>query len=363
MDKKILLLTAGKTGGHRSASNAIKAAFLEIDPTLNINDYDSNKLFLGYKEGSGEQGYINLTTRFRLVWKIFFEFSSFFRKISNYFLYQAIKHHTFKLLDEYKPDLIVSLHPCFVGSIIKVLKKTKRRIPFYVVVLDPVKHSSLWRDKRSDLNFLPVKETKDIFIKDGFKEETLIQCGFPLSKKNIEVKKEKNDRKKLIFVNPSQRSLKTTLKLIEVAYSFDVNIDIITGSDGKLKKYLEKNLTKRDGVNIFGYVNDMDYRLRQGDIILTKAGPNIMFEAISASIPIIFTGHLLGQEELNYIYATSRGYAFVAEKPKELFLILKKILIDEPSLLLKMSEKEKLCPDLDGAKNIATTIINNLKNL
>ena len=72
MSKKILILTAGKTGGHRSASNAIKKSLEKLDKDLEIVDYDSNKLFLGYKGYGGEQGYITLTTRFRFLWKLFF---------------------------------------------------------------------------------------------------------------------------------------------------------------------------------------------------------------------------------------------------------------------------------------------------
>ena len=40
MNKKILLLTAGSSGGHRSASNALKSAFLKLDSNINILDYD-----------------------------------------------------------------------------------------------------------------------------------------------------------------------------------------------------------------------------------------------------------------------------------------------------------------------------------
>ena len=356
MPKRILLLTAGNKGGHRSASNAIKKALLEIDSSIMVDDYDSNKLFLGYKESTSEQGYITLTTRFRLVWKIFFEFTSFFRRLSNFCLYLAIKRNFTKLLREEKPDIVISLHPCFVGSIIKILKKTEHT-PFYVVVLDPVKHSSLWRDKRTDLTFLPVAETKDSFIKEGFKEDSLVQCGFPLTFSSPTKKRNFNDKRRLLFVNPSQRSLKKTRELIEVAFAFDVEIDVITGSDFKLKKYLEKHLSKNTRINIYGYVDDMNYRLNNSDIVLTKAGPNIMFEAIAAATPIILTGHLPGQEDKNYTYVLKRGYGYKAEKPKELFNILKTLLIDEPNLLEKISENERNCPDLNGAKNIAEIIL------
>lgn len=135
MSKKILILTAGKTGGHRSASNAIKKTLEKLDKDLEIVDYDSNKLFLGYKGYGGEQGYITLTTRFRFLWKLFFEFTSFIRPISNYFLYHAIKRNFLRLLRNEKPDAILSLHPCFVGSVLKVLKNIKKFLYMFVFLI------------------------------------------------------------------------------------------------------------------------------------------------------------------------------------------------------------------------------------
>lgn len=357
MNKKILILTAGNTGGHRSASNSIKEAILKIDPSVNVLDYDSNKLFLGYKENTSAQGYITMTTRLRFFWKSFFEITSFFKRISNFCLYIAIKKNFLKLLKSEKPDLIISLHPCFVGSVIKGLKKYKN-IPFYVVVLDPFKQSRLWFDKNATLNFLPVTETINLFLNKRFKKETLIKSGFPLTINNIERKN--NNIKKLLFVNPSQKSLKFTKRLIDAALNFNVDINIVTGSDTNLKKYLEKKYSGVKNIQIFDYVNNMKELMSENDILLTKAGPNIMFEAIEARIPIIITGHLPGQEEKNPNYIVKNGYGFLAEEPKKLYSLLKMLLIEKPNLLNEISIKESLCPDLNGAYNIAKIVVKNL---
>lgn len=360
MNKKILILTAGNKGGHYSASLAIVRALKELDPSLEIINYDSNHLFLGYHGDGGEQGYITLTTKFRAFWKVFFEFTSFFKGMSNYFLGHAIQRNFKRLLKKENPDLILSLHPCFVGCALKRAKKFNKNLPFYVAVLDPIKHSHLWRDKRVDLTFLPTKETKEAFLKDGFKEDQILQCGFPISLKEGE-RKLNPKRKKLLFVNPSQKGVRTTKKLIEVALKFDVDIDVVTGSDEKLKKYLEKKLPHDEKLRIFGYVNDMHERLLTSDILLTKAGPNMMFEAVAAHTPVIITGHLLGQEEKNGDYIVNRGYGYIAEKPNILEKVLKKLLIENPDELEEISKREACCEDLDGARNIAKTIIRNLE--
>ncbi len=362
MSKKILILTAGKRGGHRSASTALKNSFLNVDSTLDILDYDSNFLFPKYK-GGGEEGYITMTTSFRLFWKLLYSFSSIFKNLSNFILYREIRKNLAKLIEKEKPDAIISMHSCFVGTTVKVLKKFNN-IPFFVVILDPVKFSNLWLDKRATLTFVATDEAKRLIFKKGFKKNQIIHSGFPITYnyREQENNKENKKRRKLLFVNPSQKGLKYTAKLIKSAYSFDVDIDIVTGSHTKLKKYLEKHLPKRDGLNIYGYVNDMPKRLNEANIVLTKAGPNIIFESIMATTPIILTGHLLGQEEKNYKYLLNRGYGVVAEKPKVLVKTLKRLLIDETYLLDEIKNKQKECDDINGAINIAKAVLDKLNN-
>lgn len=360
MKKKILILSAGSTGGHHSASTAIKKSLISLDEEIIVNEYDSNKLFLGYKGSGGEQGYITMTTRLRFLWKIFFELTSFIKPISNFFLNKAIKKKLNILLKEEKFDAIISLHPCFVGSVLKSLKKFDK-IPFYVVCLDPIKQSSLWIDKRTDLNFLPTSMTESVFLKKGIDKNKIIVSGFPVSCFPKITRKE-NKRKKLLFVNPSQKGLKASKRLIEAAFSFDVDIDVITGSDHNLYNYLNQHLPKREGLKIYEYVYDLSKRMQEADILLTKAGPNVIFEAISLNVPLIITGHLLGQEEKNHLYVTSNGYGFVAENKKTLHSLLNKLLIDEPTLLDKIRDNQRNCKDVDGAKTIAKKVIELFKD-
>ena len=88
MQKKILILTSQKTGGgHRSSSNAIKTALTELNLDAEIKDVDSMEFMPGYT-GEDKGGYISFTTRYRFFWKVFFEFTSLFKGMSNFFLYK-----------------------------------------------------------------------------------------------------------------------------------------------------------------------------------------------------------------------------------------------------------------------------------
>ena len=203
MSKKVLILTTGKGGGHKSSSEAVKNAILELDPNIDVNTYDAMKFFPGYT-GEDQTGYISLTTRYRYFWKCFFEITSFFRGISNTVLSKPIYKRFCNLILEYKPDVILSVHPCFVGSIIKCLKRMKKSIPVYTCIVDLVKYSYLWHDKKSEITFVPTKKMYNLLLKKGFR---VIHSGFPINEKFQTAKPRSLDKLRMtnvLMVNPSR---------------------------------------------------------------------------------------------------------------------------------------------------------------
>ena len=366
MKKRILILTCGKGGGHRSGSDAIKNAILKLNPDVDVNDFDSNKLFLGYSGSGGEQGYISFTTRYRFFWKLFFEFTSAFRRMSNFFLYKAIQKHCRKLIREYNPHIILSVHPCFVGSVRKCLKKEKLNIPLYVCIIDLVKHSRLWHDKKSEITFVPTLKMHNYLLKKGFKQKQLVHSGFPINEKFNKINKISKTNisvPNVLMVNPSQKRDKVTLKLILTTLKHNVNLTVVTGSDEKLKNYLDKKLAGVENVTVLGYVSDMDSRLANSDVLLTKAGPNMILEAVKMCVPVLITGRLLGQEEKNYQYIAENGYGLKCNSPKKLTDALTKLFENDYELLKIFSHNEQSCNDIFGAKVVGEYLLEALNAL
>jgi len=358
--KRILILTCGKGGGHRSSSDAIKSALLKLDPAVDINDFDSNELFLGYSGDGGEEGYISFTTRYRFFWKCFFEFTSFFKGFSNYILYNGIFKKFSKLIKCYKPDIILSVHPCFVGSILICLKRMKLSIPFYTCIIDLVKHSHLWHDKKCVITFVPTLKMYNYLLEKGFKKERLIHSGFPINEKFNKINKNpKTDISvpNILMVSPSQKSYKETLRLILATLKHNVNLTVVTGSNKKLKLYLDKKLSNIENVTVLGYVFDLDARLSNADVLIAKAGPNMILEAVKMCVPVLITGHIPGQEEKNYQYIVENGYGLKCGSPKELSNALERLFENDYEMLKKFSHNAQGCNDTSGATIVAQHLL------
>lgn len=358
MGKKILILTTGKGGGHRSSSDAIKSAILAMDPDVDVNAFDAMKFMYGYT--GDEKGYISLTTRYRFFWKCLFEFGSFFRGASNFILSKPIYRRFSELIRDYEPDMILSVHPCFVGSVNRCLKRMKVSLPVYTCIIDLVKHSRLWHDKKCEITFVPTLRMYDLLLKEGFGEGRVVHSGFPVSERFDRINKSPKTGipvPNVLMVSPSLKRNKVTLGLVLAALKHDVDLTVVTGSNKGLKAYLDEKLAGVKNVAVYGYVHDMDSRLSRADVLIAKAGPNMILEAVKMCVPVLITGHILGQEEKNYQYIVENGYGLRCDSPKKLDDALGRVFAKECELLKEFSHNEQGCDDTSGAGVVARHLL------
>ena len=361
VQRRILILTTGKGGGHRSSSNAIEEAIHKLDTSVDVKSIDAMEFMPGYSaESNDETGYISLTTKYRFFWKLMYEFSSRRKEGSNRVLAHAIFRRFSKKILELKPDVILSVHPCFVGSVILCLEKMHMTIPVCTCIIDLVKHSRLWHDTKCAITFVPTKAMFRELQDEGFADERLVHSGFPVRAEfKFNDRRRKNDRSHLniLMVNPSLERDEVTLEMVRIVLKFSSDVTVVTGSDRHLKQYLDESLQEENRVEVLGYVTDMQKRLSKADVVITKAGPNIVLEAVRMCVPILITGHILGQEEENHNYVIENGYGLKCESPGELEQALQTLLHNGRELMSQFSNSERTCADTDGAAVVAQHLI------
>jgi 1,2-diacylglycerol 3-beta-galactosyltransferase len=95
---------------------------------------------------------------------------------------------------------------------------------------------------------------------------------------------------------------------------------------------------------IFGFVHNMPELMHAADVIVTKAGPGTICEALACRLPIILSGYVPGQEEGNVDYVVNNNVGVLAHNPIE--------LVDALRLLLKPGSQE-LRRQLEHAKRLS----------
>jgi 1,2-diacylglycerol 3-beta-galactosyltransferase len=81
---------------------------------------------------------------------------------------------------------------------------------------------------------------------------------------------------------------------------------VIAGKNEKLKLRLEKAEWKTP-IFIYGFTMDMPDFMKAADILVTKAGPGTITEALVSGLPMILYSRIPGQEDGNVRYVVEEG--------------------------------------------------------
>lgn len=124
MGKNILIISSDNTGhGHKSITEAI---FEKVSDSSEINIHVVDGFSLGgpILLNIGKS-YGPITRTAENLWKMVWNLSSVKPSLVNSMIESLIRTNFLKLLDEIKPDLILSVHPNFNGSVLNILENSK----------------------------------------------------------------------------------------------------------------------------------------------------------------------------------------------------------------------------------------------
>ena len=92
-----------------------------------------------------------------------------------------------------------------------------------------------------------------------------------------------------------------------------LGLAVICGRNRKLQESLLASPWENPAF-IYGFTRDMADFMRAADVIVTKAGPGTITEALNANLPIIMYSKIAGQEDGNVAYVEAEGAGVWAPK-------------------------------------------------
>ena len=352
VNRRILLLSSEHTGhGHKSIAQSLTTYLNELDASVDVrtaNAFD----FFPLVGTAVEKSYIPLITHAPCLWGLFFAWSHRFPRVLNWFSKGSMEARFIKLVRDYQPDLIVSVHPGFVGCALDLLEKHGLKIPFVSLIADLVTFSSLWVDQRSICTISPTAEATKILKTMGIPAGAIAELGFPI-RRRFETPPEVFDRRLarreagehlgiLVFANafPKARTRKLVATLLGIAGS---RVTVITGRDDKLKASLASAFADQVGTRVMlpGYVTDMERHMGENDLLITRAGPNTLLEAVSCGLPPIITGHVPGQEAGNPGWIESHGLGIICRQIPALPAAIADLLADNSRRWREIAERQR----------------------
>jgi 1,2-diacylglycerol 3-beta-galactosyltransferase len=236
-----------------------------------------------------------------------------------------------KLVAQHPSDLIVSLHPLANAPVLRALGKN--RPPYITVVTDLVTTHALWYHRRTDVCLVPTEAAWQRALHCGLKPEQVQVVGLPVADRfckppgnPVDLRERlgwPQDRPLILLVGGGEGMgpLEKTARAIAEA-GLRTSLVVIAGRNQALKARLEA-INWRIPTLVYGFVRDMPDFMRAADILVTKAGPGTISEALNAGLPMILYSRLPGQEDGNVTYVESEGAGVWAPHPDKIVATLR----------------------------------------
>lgn len=320
----ILFLFSDTGGGHRSATEAIiEALKLEFDDRVTTQMVD---IFLDIapRPLNYLPKWYPYMVRLPDLWGFNYRISNGTRRSRMIVdsAYPYVRRSLHKVINRNPADMIVSLHPLANDPFLHALGK--HHPPFITVVTDLVTTHALWYHKGVDLCVVPTEAAYQRALLSGLKTDQVKLIGLPVADRFCQPVGDKKalrqqlgwpqDRLVVLLVGGGEGMgpLEKTASAIADA-NLPVTLVVIAGRNAELKERLE---TRQWPMNtlVYGFVHEMPDFMRAADILVTKAGPSTITEALNAGLPMILYSRLPGQEEGNVDYVISEGVGVWAPK-------------------------------------------------
>ncbi|WP_332238411.1 MGDG synthase family glycosyltransferase [Sporolactobacillus sp. KGMB 08714] len=367
---KILFISSEKTGGgHKSITKALIEQLVLLSPDMQFTVID------GFKLGNWllrfpSRIYDFLAVEIPVLWGFFYRLSNPFKALVNQAVAQNIRKSLLEQIQAFHPDLIVSDHDIFVGSIIKVLKRADLDIPVISLIADLDNVTNLWVDKDAKYIICPSEEVKQSMLKEGIAEDHLYLTGFPVRSAFCDLNlpephwhRKNKEYVSVLLISGSQGSTQV-LKIANTLLKYEnIHVTIIAGHNTALKKFMEKYLSKYIGnrVTIYGFIKEVKERMMEADILILRASPNVLMEAVNLCKPVIITGALRGQEEKNPQFVLKHHLGVYCPDIGKLPDTMTSLLENDGEKLIQISKNQYRFRKPEAARDITKLLIQTAK--
>jgi len=257
------------------------------------------------------------------------------------------------LLARHDPDLVLSVHPLVNHVGWQAIRRSGRPRGLMIVVTDLVEFHRGWSFPRADVVAVPsegaFRECRRHHVPAG-KLKTL---GFPVSLRfrpaapgEREALRRRHgldeDRFTVLVVGGGEGTAGLIKQVRAICWNpHDWQVVAVCGRNERLRRRLER-VRFRTPTILLGFVDDMPELMRASDLVVTKAGPGAIGEALASAVPLLITSHLPGQETANISFVTSSGVGLYVPQPSALVEAVTRLAADDGREAIEMARRAAL---------------------
>ena len=336
--KKVGLVFMSKGGGgHISVSNALKSYLDEYEIIIanffeDVMSSEDTIRYLTFGRASGEDIY-NFCLQNRFV-----SLANGFTRLGAWTLRQkssSIEPLIFDFVVRHKPDFIISVIPVVNFALLSVAKRLN--IPFFVVTNDL--DTTNYINGISGINYNKFYYTvsfndRDIYHKfrsARIPKRQVAVTGFPLrpefyeqNKNKVQIKKDFQipADKKVVMILMGGAGSFVCYKYVKTLIRMKKPMHIVAciGRDERLRSLINGlTFPPHITISIVGFTNRVSDLMAASDVLITKAGPNSICEAMASYLPVLIdqtTGNIWW-ETLNVDFVLKNHIGDIVKRFKE----------------------------------------------
>ncbi len=340
MPKRILLLMADTGGGHRSSAEAtMEALQSRYGSEVEVKMVDVLRGYAPFPFSRLDSMYPYIIKYGAEIWQPGYELLNSPKRARRLIrtFWPVARRAARQVLLENPADLIVSFHPLFNYAVLWVMQKEQITTPLATVVTDLATIHALWCAPGAVRYVMPTRIAARRARMFGVPPERMVVTGLPISlrfnevlaRDKVAVRAELGlaQDKKTVLVMGGGQGMGNLYTVAETVARSEVDIQmlVVAGRNEKLREKLEEAdwpVPKR----IFGFTREIPLLMRASDVIVTKAGPSTVAEALACGLPIILSGYIAGQEDGNRWLVVRGGAGAYAPKPSQMMATLREWL-------------------------------------
>jgi 1,2-diacylglycerol 3-beta-galactosyltransferase len=349
-EPSVLVLFSDTGGGHRAAARALTGALRELEPSARVVACDP---MIG--EGNPVLRrvvslYPTIIQRARPIWGAIYH-------ATNTPLTWAALRVTYgpqvrrvvsRKLAETDPDAVLSVHPLLTAPAWSAIQRSGRPRGLMTVVTDLVEFHRAWAFPSADLLVVPTRQGWQDLLAYGVAEERLRLLGLPVDlrfrpsapgeREALRRRWGLSERRRTVLVmggGEGSGNLQEQVSAL-ACQAYEWQVIVVCGRNEQLRRRLSR-LRFGTPALVLGFVETMPELLRASDLVVTKAGPGAIAEALATEVPLVLTGYLPGQETPNVNFVMESGIGVYAPRPDELLETVQRLLAGDGAEVQEMA--------------------------
>jgi len=336
--KRLLFLFSDTGGGHRSAASAVAQALRDLHgERVQIELVDALADYAPWPFNRLGKIYPHLVRLGGLGWAAGYRLSDGVRRIRLLAsgCWPLARAGLLRLLRDHPADLILCCHPILNHLLLRSLAGT--RTPLVTLITDLNTAHAFWIAPGVARCLAPTARVRRCALTYKLPAERVIVTGLPVSaafvaaaqKDQLTMRRRLGLRPDLpvaLLVNGAE-GMGALYRVSRAIASGGVQAQlvVIAGRNERMRDRLRSDAWPLP-VRVEGFVRNMHEWMRAADLLVTKAGPSTVSEALVMGLPIVLSGALPGQERPSVDYVVRAGAGVWAPTPRRTAAAVRELL-------------------------------------